>query len=105
MGTLLEQLYHGNLCPDQNVTSGDPQYRLLSRKTSEAIEAWRKKHSEEEFDELEALLDLYGQTHGMELTSSFTNGFRLGAGILVEVLTGKDELANKISAFPDKTTL
>ncbi|MBT2288507.1 hypothetical protein J7E73_05030 [Paenibacillus albidus] len=94
MVRLLEQLYHGNLYPDQKVIPSDPQYRLLSQKTSAAIEAWRKKHSAEEFDELEALLDLYAQTHGMELASSFTNGFRLGAGIMVEVLTGKDEPAN-----------
>ncbi|MEK5026781.1 MULTISPECIES: DUF6809 family protein [Paenibacillus] len=93
MRSLLDQLFHGNLCPDEKVVPNDPHYRQASRKTSETVEAWRKRHSEEEFDELEKLLDLYGQTHGMELASSFAYGFRLGAGIMVEVLTGKDELA------------
>ncbi|MHA6530120.1 DUF6809 family protein [Paenibacillus sp. BAC0078] len=102
MRSHLEQMYHGNLSPDEKVIPTDPQYRQLSRKTSETIEAWRKRHSEEEFNELETLLELYGQTHGMELASSFTYGFRLGAGIMVEVLTGKDELAHKLSSFPDK---
>ncbi|WP_025692834.1 DUF6809 family protein [Paenibacillus zanthoxyli] len=89
MRSLLEELYHGNLCPDEKVISSDPNYRQISRKTSEAMEAWKKRHSEEEFEELEALLDLYAQTHGMELASSFTYGFRLGARIMVEILTGK----------------
>ncbi|WP_410514569.1 hypothetical protein PaeBR_09385 [Paenibacillus sp. BR2-3] len=105
MRSLLEQLYHSNLYPDEKVISSDPQYRELSRKTSETIEAWKKQHSEKEFNELETLLDLYAQTHGMELASSFTYGFRLGAGIMVEALTGKDELAHKLGAFPDKTSL
>jgi hypothetical protein len=41
----------------------------------------------------------------MELNSSFTYGFRLGAGIMTEILTGKDELARKLSAFPDTSPL
>ncbi|MDT3427364.1 hypothetical protein J2Z22_002927 [Paenibacillus forsythiae] len=90
MRSLLEELYHGNLCPDAKAISSDPDYRQISRKTSEAMEAWKNRHSEQELEELEALLDLYAQTHGMELASSFTYGFRLGAGIMVEILTGKD---------------
>ncbi|MCE3202318.1 hypothetical protein JI735_32240 [Paenibacillus sonchi] len=101
MASLLDQLYHGNLRPDEKAVPNDPQYRHISRKTSETLEAWRKRHSEEEFNELEVLLELYSQTHGMELASSFTYGFRLGAGLMVEVLIRKEELADKLSSFPD----
>lgn len=103
MRSLLEKLYHGNLHPDENVISNDPQYFKLSQKTSEIIEIWKERLSEEEFDELEALLELYAQTHGMELTSIFKYGFRLGAGIMVEVLTGEEDLASKLGTFHDKT--
>lgn len=51
---------------------------------------WKERHSEEEFEELEALLDIYAQIHGMELTSSFRCGFRLGACLMVEVLGERD---------------
>lgn len=91
MRSLIEQLYHGKLCPNEKVIPNDPQYRQVSRKTSETIEAWRKRHSEEEFNELEALLDLYSQTHGMELASSFTYGFRLGnAHLFLLQFNGQD---------------
>nr|WP_254075359.1 DUF6809 family protein [Paenibacillus tritici] len=79
--------------PDENVISNDPQYPILRKRVSEIIEMWKDRLSAEEFEELEALLDLYGQTHGMELASIFNYGFRLGAGIMVEVLTGEEELA------------
>ncbi|WP_150266141.1 DUF6809 family protein [Paenibacillus tepidiphilus] len=101
MRILLNELYHGNLYPDEEVIPNDPHYRLVSRKTSEAIEAWKVRHSEKEFNELEELLDLYNQTHGIQLASTFTHGFRLGAGIMVEVLTGQDELTHKLNNFPD----
>jgi hypothetical protein len=35
----------------------------------------------------------------MELTSIFKYGFRLGAGIMVEVLTGEEELASELGTF------
>ncbi|AIQ60170.1 DUF6809 family protein [Paenibacillus borealis] len=102
MRSLIEQLYYGGLHPKEKVKSNDPQYIQLSQKTIEAIESWKDRLSEEEFSELETLLALYAQTHDMELASIFKYGFRLGAGIMVEVLTGEEELASKLSSFPDK---
>ncbi|WP_405115728.1 DUF6809 family protein [Paenibacillus sp. FSL K6-1217] len=92
--SILESLYHGNLHPDENIIPDDPQFSILRKRTSEIIEVWKGRLSTEQFDELEALLDLYGQTHGMELAASFKYGFRLGAGIMVEVLTGEEGLAS-----------
>lgn len=101
MDSILESLYHGNLHPDENIIPDAPQYSILRKRTYDIIEVWKKRLSAEEFDELEALLDLYGQTHGMELAASFKHGFRLGAGIMVEVLSGEGP-AGRLSAFPDK---
>ncbi|MEK3901734.1 DUF6809 family protein [Paenibacillus sp. FSL R7-0179] len=99
MDSILESLYHGNLHPDENIIPDDSQYSILRKRTSDIIEVWKKRLSAEEFDELEALLDLYGQTHGMELAASFKYGFRMGAGIMVEVFTEKEELADTMSCF------
>lgn len=90
MDSILESLYHGNLRPDGEVVTNDPQYSILRKRVSDIIEVWKDRLTAEEFDDLEALLDLYGQTHGMELAASFKYGFCLGAGIMVEVLTGKE---------------
>ncbi|MGG4141817.1 DUF6809 family protein [Paenibacillus algorifonticola] len=101
MRSLLEELYHGDLRPIEKRILRDATYLQMNQKISEALETWRKQHSEEEFAKLEELLDLYAQTHTMELTSTFTYGFRLGAGIMTEVLTGKDELARKLGTCPE----
>ncbi|MEK3792107.1 DUF6809 family protein [Paenibacillus sp. FSL R7-0204] len=101
MASILESLYHGNLHPDEQVITNDPQYTILRKRVSDIIEIWKERLSAEEFDELEALLDLYGQTHGMELAASFKYGFRLGAGIMVEVLTGEEGLAGRLNSIDD----
>ncbi|SFE12117.1 hypothetical protein SAMN04487969_101166 [Paenibacillus algorifonticola] len=105
MRSLLEELCHGNMRPDVIRIANDPEYLQMSQNISEVMEAWKKKHTEDEFTELEALLDLYAQAHSMELTSTFTYGFRLGAGIMIEVLTGKEELAKKLCTFSEVQSL
>ncbi|MFD2879823.1 DUF6809 family protein [Paenibacillus rhizoplanae] len=55
----------------KNVIPSDPQYSALCQQTSEIIETWKNRLTEEEFQQLEALLDLNAQTHGMELSSIF----------------------------------
>ncbi|MDF2923876.1 MAG: hypothetical protein K0R57_2790 [Paenibacillaceae bacterium] len=101
MPSLLEQLYQGKLNPDEKAVSSDPQYRELSTKVAETIRNWQEFHSEEEFSKLRAFLDLYDQTHEMELASNFTYGFRLGAGLMVEILTDASGLAQKLSAYSE----
>jgi len=105
MKSLIEQLYRGELCPDEKIASGDANFQQLSQKLSQTMEHWKKRHTEADWLELEAMLELYAERQGMELASAFSYGFRLGAGIMVEVLTGKDNIAGKLSAFPDSTTL
>ncbi|WP_165866099.1 DUF6809 family protein [Lucifera butyrica] len=43
----------------------------------------------------EALLDLYGESSSMETSASFTYGFKLGALVMIEVLSGKEEVVRK----------
>lgn len=85
MPSFLESLYYGNLNPAEKPVSTDPQYRQLSRQLSESMEVWKKKLSDDDFHELEELLDLYRQVQGLELAASFVDGFRLGATMIIEV--------------------
>lgn len=85
MSSFLESLYYGQLNPVEKVASNDPQYGQLSRQISESMDGWKKRLSEDEFRELEDLLDLYQQVQGLEMAASFTDGFRLGAAMIIEV--------------------
>lgn len=47
----------------------------------------RNRLSEGELRELEQLFDLCGQCDGMHSEASFVQGFRLGANMLIEVMS------------------
>lgn len=94
MKTILEELYDGNIYPDELIISKDPEYRPLNQKISDTLEMWKKKLSENDYKLLEALLDLRCESSSMEASASFMYGFRLGAVIMIEVLTGKEELVH-----------
>lgn len=85
MLSLLESLYYGDLIPQEQLVPKDPSYRRKGRELSEKKEAWKKKLSNDEFAELEALLDLQQQIQGMELTTTFMYGFKLGAAMIIEI--------------------
>lgn len=92
MKTISEELYEGNIYPDERIVSKDPEYRPLNKKISDTIEMWKKKLSEDDYNQLEALLDLRSELSSMEASESFMYGFRLSALIMIEVFTGKEEL-------------
>lgn len=85
MPTILESLYYGNLNPNETLAPQDPHYRHLSRQISAATDEWRNKLSSEEFAELEVLLDLYQERQGMDMAEAFSQGFKMGAGMVFEV--------------------
>lgn len=92
MKSILEELYYGNISPDETVISTDPEYRPLNRKISEAVENWKNRLSEQDFEDLEELLYLCTQADSMQTRAAFLHGFKLGSAILIEVMTGKEEL-------------
>lgn len=95
MKTILEELYAGNIYPDELIISKDPEYCPLNQKISDTLEMWKKKLSEDDYKLLEALLDLRCELSSMEASESFMYGFRLGAVIMIEVLTGREELVRR----------
>lgn len=88
MPTLLESLYHGRLNPEEQAVPKNPEYRQSRRELSEAMEAFKKKLSAEEFAELEELMNLQYKIQGIETAAAFRYGFRLGAAMLIEVHFG-----------------
>lgn len=97
MPSILEELYAGNILPYETIVSRNPNYRPLCRQISAAMENWCKKLSDEEFRELEDLMDLHAEANSMHTAAAFTHGFKLGAAILAEVLADKEELVRHSS--------
>ncbi|NBJ14071.1 MAG: hypothetical protein FNP40_00540 [Dehalobacter sp. 4CP] len=92
MKTILEELFDGNIYPAELIISKNPEYYPLNEKISCTLETWKHKLSQDNFEELENLLDLRLQSGSMHAEASFIYGFKLGAMIMIEVFTGKSEL-------------
>lgn len=92
MKSILEDLYDGNIYPAELIISKNPEYQPLSQKVSDVMDMWRKKLSEDDYNQLESLLDLRSELGSMEASASFMYGFKLGALIMMEMLDGKGDV-------------
>lgn len=88
MKSILEELYRGNLNPEERMVPNDPEYRPLSRKISEFMVEAKHRFSEDDFKVLEEILDLNGESSSMVTSEAFVQGFRMGALVMVEVFVG-----------------
>ncbi|MDP4098739.1 hypothetical protein OIN60_18570 [Paenibacillus sp. P96] len=88
MSIVLEKLFYGNLRPNESLQPVNSEYLSLNRKISTLIDSYHKKLSREEYDELENLIDLLGQSTSIYSSAAYTEGFRLGAMVMIEVFGG-----------------
>lgn len=91
MKTILEALYHGQINPDEVIVPSQPEYRSVSRQVSAQMVQWRERFGEEAFRELEEYIDLCDSVSSMHVEAAFLHGFRLGANLLIEVMSNKEE--------------
>ncbi|MHA6529331.1 DUF6809 family protein [Paenibacillus sp. BAC0078] len=91
MGNILENLFYGNIRPDESIHPTNSEYHNLNRRISSLMDAYHKKLSPEEYDELEKLMDLLGQTTSMYSAAAYTEGFRMGALMMIVVLGGGEK--------------
>lgn len=90
MRSILETLYRGDIRPEETVVPTNPEYRVLTRRISDAMKIWEKRLSATEFSQLEELLDLRSKSGSMHAEVSFIHGFQLGVIMMVEVYTAKN---------------
>ncbi|WP_151735196.1 DUF6809 family protein [Paenibacillus tengchongensis] len=90
MSRVLEDLFYGNIRPDENIHPKNSEYQEINRKISILIENYHKKLPPHEYDELERLLDLMGQTTSMYSAAAYTEGFRLGVKMMIEVMGAEE---------------
>ncbi len=95
MKSILQELFDGSIYPDERIISRDPEYWPLNKKISSMTDIWRNKFPKDEFTELEALMDLRSQVDSLYAKAAFLYGFKLATWIMIEVMTGKEELVSK----------
>ncbi|WP_340024163.1 DUF6809 family protein [Paenibacillus sp. FSL K6-1096] len=87
--SLLEDLYYGKICPNEQICLNDPEYVQNSKLISERINILQAKLSSEDFTVLEEVMDLNSLLISISSASAYTLGFRTGAAMLIEVLEHK----------------
>lgn len=85
MSDLLESLFYGNICPVESIRPSNPEYKRVSKEISKMIEVYQHKLSAEDFNELEKLIDLLGKSTSMYAAATFSEGFRLGGLLIINV--------------------
>lgn len=89
MKNIIEELYYGNLRPEEHIVPSNSEYRPLTRKISALMEEAKQRFSEDDFTTLEEILDLNGESNSMVISEAFVQGFRMGALVMVEVFLGE----------------
>lgn len=91
MKSLMEMLYEGELFPVEQIRVQGGKYREVCSQIAEGMSQWQERLSAEQFRQLEQLLSLRSQIGDMEMSASFIYGFKLGAGMMQEIIEGRDE--------------
>lgn len=84
---ILEELYHGNIHPNEYILPKQAEYRKVGRKISALETKLLGKLGKEEIELYESIEEEKNAQGLMEITETFIEGFRLGARIALEALS------------------
>lgn len=86
MSNLIEDLFHGNLRLDESIHPEQEEYQEINRQISDLMQDYKTQLTGNEYDALEQLIDLIGQSTSMYVEAAFEQGFRTGGRLIIEVL-------------------
>ncbi|WP_427050273.1 DUF6809 family protein [Paenibacillus sp. TC-CSREp1] len=86
MSNLIEDLFHGNLRLDESIHPEHAEYYEINSQISDIMQSYKTKLPDTEYDALEQLIDLIGQSTSMYVEAAFEQGFRTGGRLIIEVL-------------------
>ncbi|MDR6720551.1 DUF6809 family protein [Paenibacillus sp. 2003] len=86
MSNLIEDLFHGNLRLDESIHPEQEEYQEINRQIADLMQDYRTQLTVNEYDALEQLIDLIGQSTSMYVEAAFEQGFRTGGRLMIEVL-------------------
>ncbi|OKP96253.1 hypothetical protein A3849_22040 [Paenibacillus sp. P46E] len=88
---ILEDFYYGRLRPNELVKPSDPEFQKINQKITESLQMLKEQFSEEDFEQVEKLIDLQSDSNSLQSALSFIQGYRMGALMMIEVLNGDSE--------------
>lgn len=71
---------------DESIHPEQEEYREINRQISDLMQGYKTKLPDTEYDALEQLIDLIGQSTSMYVEAAFEQGFRTGGRLMIEVL-------------------
>lgn len=86
----MEDFYYGRLRPNELVKPSDPEFQKINQKITESLQMLKEQYSEEEFEQVEKLIDLQSDSNSMQSALSFIQGYRVGALMMIEVFKGEN---------------
>lgn len=85
----MEDLYYGSLRPNERMNANDPDSRRINQQIIDSLEMLKERLSQEDFDQVEELLELHSESCSLHSALSFTQGYKIGALMMVEVFGGE----------------
>lgn len=95
MYSILEEMYRGNIYPDEAIVPRGTEYTRLNDRMSELMMQWREKLSTEDFQALEELVEIKNDINSLQSQESFVHGFKLGSLMMIEIYTNTEKVVRR----------
>lgn len=92
MQSIIKALFRGEIVPDEQIVPDDPAYLPVNRAISDEKKYLKERLTQEQQDHFEKLDRLNCQAMTLYGMLSFQYGFKLGAMLMIDVFTGREEI-------------
>ncbi|MNJ62101.1 hypothetical protein D3C77_579290 [compost metagenome] len=89
MNNILEQLYFGEIRPEEMIVPKNPEYRTLNNEISNLKEQLKMRLSDHEMELLEETFDLIGKSCSIYSSEVFIYGFKMGVLMITEAFANR----------------
>jgi len=84
--SILGRLYNGELYPSEDILPNSAEYRAMSHAINDEKQYFQGKLSESDLQRYEKMEELIHEADDIYCYENFLCGFRLGAGLMIEIL-------------------
>ena len=91
MRSILEELFYGNICPNTDCRSHDKETKQLMGYIADHHDSLLSTLNDQQKEILEKFDDCYNELTDINEREIFSYGFKLGARIMLAVVTEREE--------------
>lgn len=88
---IIEDLYYGRLRPSELIKPNGPELQRINQRIIDSLQMLKERLSEEDFDQVDELLDLQSDSSSLHSALSFIQGYKIGALMMIDVFSGEKE--------------